>query len=81
MTASPFEEAGRARKVMAILKVVPTGDSSTENGIVADFLAGLSVPERAVFAKLAKVRSPSDETWRLVIEAVRARKPVGEVLP
>lgn len=79
MSASRFEENARARKVLAILAVVPTGETSAENRIIAEFLAALSAPERALFAKIAKVNAPSEETWRQVISAVLARKPISEV--
>lgn len=76
---SPFEAAARSKKVIALLGVVPTGETSDQNRIIAEFLTGLSVPERAIFAKSAKVNAPSAETWQQVIDAVRARKPISEV--
>ncbi len=76
---NPHEEAARSRKVLAILSVVPTGETSEQNRIIAEFLAALSVPERAIFAKKAKVNAPSKETWDLVLSAVRARTPIAEV--
>ena len=75
----PFEDAARSRKVAAILAVVPTGETTDQNRIIAEFLIGLSVPERAIFAKAARVNAPSAETWQQVVDAVRARKPIGEV--
>lgn len=78
-TTSPFEDAARAKKVASILAVVPTGETTEQNRIIAEFLTGLSVPERAIFAKAAKANAPSAETWQQVIDAVRAWKPIGEI--
>lgn len=75
----PFENAARRRKVLKILEFVPTGASRVENQICAEWLRGMSPPERGLFAKLAKCNAPSEETWRQLIEAVKARKTVDEV--
>src|SRR5690348_10925956 len=76
---NPFEEASRGRKVIAILAIVPTGETPEQNRIIAEFLANLSPAERAIFAQAAHVKSPSSETWSAVVDAVRSRRTVGEV--
>lgn len=75
----PFENAARRRKVLKLLEFVPTGASRAENQICAEWLKGMSPPERGLFAKLAKCNAPSEETWRQLIEAVKARKTVDEI--
>ena len=73
-----FQEAARSRKVLAILAVVPTGETTFQNESIAAFLLGLSVEDRDAFAAEAHVNAPSDETWRQVVAGVLARKPIGE---
>lgn len=76
---SAFERAARSRKVLALLAVVPTVETARENQVVVEFLAGLSAADRAVFAGLAKVNAPSEETWRELVAAVSARTSLKEV--
>ena len=73
-----FQEAARSRKVLAILAVVPTGETTFQNESIAAFLLGLSVEDRNGFAFEAQVNAPSDETWRQVVAGVLAREPIGE---
>ena len=75
----PFEDAARRRKVLKLLAFVPMAASRAENDVTAAWLARMSVPERGIFAKVAGCNAPSDETWRQLIEAVKARKTVGDV--
>lgn len=76
---NPREEAARSRKVLAMLDKTPIGRTPEENAIIAEWLAALSVPERAIWAAGAGCRSPSETTWRQLIAAVRERKTVDEV--
>lgn len=76
---NPFAFRARASKVAALLAAVPVGRDATETQIIADWLAAMSVAEREAFAKHAGQRAPSDITWRLVIEAARARVGIDEV--
>jgi len=75
----PFEDSARRRKVLKLLAFVPMAGSNAENEVCADWLTRMSVPERAIFAKVAGANAPSDETWRQLVEAVKARKTIGEV--
>jgi hypothetical protein len=65
---SPYEQAARARKVAALLVHVPVG-----NGNEASRLASFTPQMRAVFARCAGVRLPSETTWTALCEAVRLR--------
>jgi hypothetical protein len=79
MTTNPHEEVARARKVISILGVIPTGRSQAENDLVAQFLESLSPPQRQVYEILAGLRhTASQATWDLVISAVRARHVPGD---
>lgn len=75
---SPWEEVGRARKVLAILSRIPTGETAEEVAITADWLAGLSLDDRDVLAAAAGVLPPSEKTWDRVVIAARARVPAAE---
>jgi len=77
---NPFESAGRARKLAKLMASVPMAETPDDNRIMAEFLEGLSVPDRAAWAKeWAKCNAPSAETWRQLVEGVKARKTIGEV--
>ena len=78
-SGGPFEDAARRRKVLKLLAFVPMAGSAAENEVTAAWLARMSVPERGIFAKVASCNAPSDESWRQLIEAVKARKTVDEV--
>jgi hypothetical protein len=79
MGASGFEEAARARKVISLLGVIPTGRSQVENDLVAQFLDSLSPPQRQVYEILAGLKhTASQTTWDMVIGAVRARHVPGD---
>lgn len=73
-----FEDAARNRKVIKLLAAVPCGDDAAENGAIADWLEALTPPERGLFAKEAGCNAPSTETWKQLLEAVRARRSVDE---
>lgn len=79
-TNNAHEEAARAAKLLKLLAFVPTGSSREINQITAEWLAALSVPERAIFAWLAGCNAPSGETWDQLVQAVSARKTIDEVL-
>lgn len=72
-----FEVIARQRKVAALLALVPASRTEREHEAVADTLAGFSPADRVRFAAHAGVRAPSEETWRQLVEAVRARKAVA----
>jgi hypothetical protein len=77
---SPFEDAARGKKVARLLASVPVCESADDTRITAEWLESMSVPDRALWAKkMAGVRAPSAETWRQLVEAVKARKTIGEV--
>jgi hypothetical protein len=77
--SSAFAETARARKVVALLRVVPQGRTQIENDFIALFLESLTSQQRAVFDVLANLKNPaSDETWRMTIAAVRARHVPGD---
>lgn len=78
MSANAFEDAARARKVIAILGVLPTGKTQIENDLLATMLETLSAEQRAVYEVLAGVKVCSAETWRLVMAAVRGRHVPGD---
>jgi hypothetical protein len=73
MAANPFAAAARARKVAALLAIIPAGSTPREREAVADTLAGFSPADRARFAAHAGVNAPSPETWSMLVDAVRAR--------
>lgn len=75
-----FEEAARGRKILKLLAKVPVGASREANRITAEWLVGFSPDERALFAQMAGCKSPSSETWRQLVEAVRSRRSVDEAI-
>jgi hypothetical protein len=68
------ETFNRWRKVCTIVAYVPVGETVGLNGAAATLMESWSQADRNVFAKAAGAKSaPSEETWRLVCEVVRAR--------
>jgi hypothetical protein len=60
--------------VRAIVALVPAGASQRENEALAETLVSFTAADRARFAAGAGCkRPPSDTTWALVVDAVRAR--------
>lgn len=70
---NPWEESARTKKVIAILALVPAGDTAAEMGEIADWLAALPQADRDALAAAAGVNSPSPETWGRLVDAARAR--------
>lgn len=71
-----FEHVARARKVAALLAAVRqtfAPGNGFEAGALAAVLVATSQAQRDLFAAGAGVRSPSAETWRQVVAAVRRR--------
>lgn len=77
---SHHEKSARTVKVLKILAVIPQGDTAEANGRAADLLAALPQIDRDLLAAQAGQKVPSAETWRQVVEAVRMRRPVAELL-
>lgn len=76
--ASAFAEAARAKKVIALLGVLPAGKSQAENDLLAVFVESLSTHQRQAYEVVAGVKKSSDETWRMVAAAIRARHVSGD---
>jgi hypothetical protein len=79
LPGNQFEDAARSRKTAAILAEIPTGETTAQNQRIAKWLTKLSATDRATLAAAAHVNAPSDETWRQVVAAVLARKPIRKV--
>lgn len=77
---SHFEESARRRKVLKLLAATPCGGDAAENAAIAEWLEALTPPERGLFAKEAGCNAPSTETWKQLLEAVRARRSVEEAV-
>lgn len=74
-----YEDAARAKKVIAILSILPPTRSEAQNDLLAMFLDGLPQPQRNVYGLLAGCKTnPSETTWELVVAAVRARHTPGD---
>lgn len=74
-----YADANRAKKVIAILAVLPPTKTQMENDVLALFLEALTQPQRDVYGLLAGCKSnPSPTTWGLVVAAVRARHVPGD---
>lgn len=74
-----FEDAARARKVISILGILPPTRSQAQNDLLATFLETLPTAQRDVYGLLAGCKTaPSDTTWGMVVEAVRARHVPGD---
>lgn len=73
--ANPFESAARARKVAALARVIRRAfgpANAFQLGALAALLLGTTQEARDAFARQVGQRSPSAETWRQVVEAVRS---------
>lgn len=72
-----FAAAARAEKVaklVAFLATTVQPVTAQQRDAVASTLAKFSASDRKCFADFASVNVPSEATWRLFIEAVRAGK-------
>ena len=78
MIGNPHEEHARAKKVIALLSVIPATRTQAENDLLALFLESLNQKQRNVFAVLAPCNDPSPTTWEMVVAAVRARHVPGD---
>jgi len=78
--ARAYERLARARKVAAILRIVPAEALTPSGALITVELMEQATPEAwAAFAKLAGVNPPSAEIVREVIDTVRARMlPVND---
>lgn len=75
---NPYEDTARAKKVIAILGVLPPTRSQAQNDLLATFLEQLPTAQRDVYGLLAGCKTaPSDTTWGMVVAAVRARHVPG----
>lgn len=77
---SPWELVGRARKVAKMAARVPTGRTAGEVAALADHFAALALADRERLAAAAGVKPPSETTWTELVAALRARRPLGELL-
>jgi hypothetical protein len=70
-----FEAQARAIRVARIVAAIPVGTDARCNADALAYLESATPKQRADFARkhAGLKRPPSDETWRLVCEAVRAR--------
>ncbi len=67
------EHLARALKVCRIVALVPAGATRAENEALATVLASWEQEARDRFALVAGARSPSPESWSMVVEVVRGR--------
>ncbi|TAL29049.1 MAG: hypothetical protein EPN98_21645 [Phenylobacterium sp.] len=72
---SSHAATARTVKVIKILDRVPAGETAAEVAAIAEWLAERTKAERDAIAAMVGVNPPSEETWRLVVEAQRARRP------
>lgn len=68
-----FENVARARKVAAMLALVPPARSTRDVVLIARHLSAFTEAQRAELARQAKVQAPSSKTWRALLRAVWAR--------
>jgi hypothetical protein len=70
-----FEAEARAVRVARIVAVIPVSTDAKCNADALAYLESATPQQRAAFARqyAGLKRPPSDTTWRLVVEAVRAR--------
>ena len=73
-----FAEAARAKKVVALLLVLPAGRTQIENDMIALLAESFTAHQRGVYEVLAGVNKCSDTTWAMVVAAVRARHFPGD---
>lgn len=74
-----FEEAARMRKALRIISAIPLGETAEEIAKAGDWLEGLPQSDRDVLAAKVGVKSPSPETWALVVSTQRGRRPIADV--
>lgn len=67
MTENPYEKQNRFKKATLIADIIDKSDLSYEQ------IVSLSSAERDIVATLAGVKSPSEETWKIVIQLVEKR--------
>lgn len=84
---NPFERVARARKVAAILALVPVGTTREQIDASAECLMRFDADARRRFSRAAAgfapgigQDAPSEATWAEVVAAVRGRLPADEVL-
>lgn len=73
--AKTYEATNRRIKVSLLVAATPNGDSAAANARAAETMAEWSQDDRDRFAASVGCRSPSAETWRQVVAAVRGRMP------
>lgn len=78
-TANQFERSARLAKAMKLIAAV-TRFSAAHRLNAADVARYADCRDRIIFAKLAGVHTPSDETWALVVESLAgAERVVAQV--
>lgn len=77
---NPHERAARARKVAAMLALVPPGADRREQDALADVLVGFDADARVRWAAAAGCSSPSLATWADLVAVTRARPSAQEIM-
>lgn len=81
--SNPYEAAGRARKVLALVRAIETWsrrvgiDPDRDAVRLAELLELCNDYEWAGLAQLARVKAPSAETRRQVIDHIRTSEHPG----
>ena len=73
---NPFERMNRIRKVGKMALLIPYGVDAAAIAETARFFERASSEDRATLAEAAGVAMPSDTTWAMLIETLRARRPI-----
>ena len=68
---NPFELVSRYKKVIRLLSAIP---AFTGRPDAAEFFAAFTTEERSLYARVAGVKMPSAETWRMFVQALRDRE-------
>lgn len=68
MNENPYEKQHRYKKATVIADFIDSSEMTVEQ------LEKLSAQERTIIASLARVNSPSEETWNLVVDLVKKRR-------
>lgn len=78
MRSADYAELGRLRKVLKLLKVVPSGATAEKNRKIGMWLAARTEHERERLARAVGVEVPSKDAWALLVEVVRDRPGIED---
>lgn len=67
MSENPYEKQHRFKKATLLADIIEKSDIPPEQIVL------LSPAERDILATLAGVKTPSEETWKLVVQLVEKR--------